>query len=410
MSSRYRKKLYLFLLLYADDTIIPAECPEDLHRALDILKIYCELWGLDINVRKTKVMIFSRGKIRKMPKFNFNEETVDVVWDYKYLGVKFNYNNKFKKAQQLQFLLANRAMFSLLRKCRQLNLPLDIQLELFEKCVHLILLYGCEIWACEKMEVISKLQLRFLKLTLGVKVTTPTCMVLGEVGRYPIEIEAKCRMLGFWYGLCSTSHSESPKISNLMFQLCSKLYYASDYKLPWLMKVHSLLDSLGLSYIWSNQIHTIESFKRIVKQRLMDQFIQEWQSRVAENSVCSNYRLFKKKFCFEKYLTYLPSILRQRVLKFRLSNHRLPIQQRRSLGIPRDERICTVCDSGEVGDEFHYLLNCSNENVKRNRTKYVDKYYTHHPNVPKFCSLMNMTSKSKNIKLAKFISCILQLF
>ena len=152
-----------------------------------------------------------------------------------------------------------------------------------------------------------------------------------------------------WSQLAVTGRRKStlPKISNLMVQLCSKLYYASDYKLSWLMKVHSLLDSLGLSYIWSYQIHTIESFKRIVKQRLMDQFIQEWQSSVAENSVCSNYRLFKKKFCFEKYLTYLPSILRQRVLKFRLSNHRLPIQQRRSLGIPRDERICTVCDSGE---------------------------------------------------------------
>ena len=94
---------FFLLLLYADDTIVLAECPEDLQRALDILKIYCEFWGLDINVRKTKVMIFSRGKIREMPKFNFNEETVDVVWDYKYLGVKFNYNNKFKKAQQLQF-------------------------------------------------------------------------------------------------------------------------------------------------------------------------------------------------------------------------------------------------------------------------------------------------------------------
>ena len=89
------------------------------------------------------------------------------------------------------------------------------------------------------------------------------------------------------------------------------------------------------------------------------------------------HRLFKKKVCFEKYLTYLPSILRQRVLKFRLSNHRLPIRKRRSLGIPRDERICTVCDSGEVGDEFHYLLNCSNENVNnKKRTMYVDKYYT----------------------------------
>ena len=124
--------LYLFLLLYADDTVVLAECPEDLQRALDMLKIYSEVCGLNINVninvRKTKVMIFSRGKIRKVPKFNFNEETVDVVWDYKYLGVKSNYNNKLKKAQQLQFSLANRAMFSLLRKCRQLNLPLDIQL------------------------------------------------------------------------------------------------------------------------------------------------------------------------------------------------------------------------------------------------------------------------------------------
>ena len=101
------------------------------------------------------------------------------------------------------------------------------QLELSEKCVHPIRLNGCEIWACEKMEVISKQQLRFLKLILCVKVITPACMVLGEVGRYPIGIEAKCRMLGFWYGLCSTSHSESPNISNLMFLfkivLCKRL-------------------------------------------------------------------------------------------------------------------------------------------------------------------------------------------
>ena len=122
----------------------------------------------------------------------------------------------------------------------------------------------------------------------------------------------------------------------------------------------------------------------------------------SRKSVCCNYHLFKKKFYFEEFLTYLSSTLRQRVLTFRLSNHRLPIQQGRSLGISRD--------SGELGDEFHYLLNCSNENVKRNRTKYADKYYTHHPNVPKFCSLMNMTSKSKNVKLARFISCIFELF
>ena len=125
--------------------------------------------------------------------------------------------------------------------------------------------------------------------------------------------------------------------------------------------------------------------------------MQEWQSRVVENCVCCKYRLLRRKLCFQEYLIYIPSTLRQRVLKFRLSNHKLQIQQRRSLGFPRDERICTICDSGEVGDEFHYLLNCFNENVKRNRTKYVDKYNTRHPNVSKYCSIMNMTAKSKNM-------------
>ena len=90
------------------------------------------------------------------------------------------------------------------------------------------------------MDVVLKLQLRFLKLIISVKVTTPTCMVADEVGRYPIEIEAKCRMLGFWYSLRSTSNSESPKIyKNLTFQQCSKLYYACEYKLPWLKEVLS---------------------------------------------------------------------------------------------------------------------------------------------------------------------------
>ena len=51
------------------------------------------------------------------------------------------------------------------------------------------------------------------------------------------------------------------------------------------MEVYSLLDSLGLSYICSDQVHSIESFKRTVRQRLRDQFIQEWQSRVAENGL-----------------------------------------------------------------------------------------------------------------------------
>ena len=50
----------------------------------------------------------------------------------------------------------NRAMFLLLRKCRQLQLPVDIQLELFDILVKPILLYGCEVWATESVDIIEK--------------------------------------------------------------------------------------------------------------------------------------------------------------------------------------------------------------------------------------------------------------
>ena len=102
---------YLFLLLYADDTVVLAESPEKMQKALDALNVYCEVWGLSINVKKTKVVLFSRGKVRKLPKFYFGSEPVDIVYDYKYLGTVFNYNNKFLKAQTSQFITANRAMF-----------------------------------------------------------------------------------------------------------------------------------------------------------------------------------------------------------------------------------------------------------------------------------------------------------
>ena len=55
------------------------------------------------------------------------------------------------------------------------------------------------------------------------------------------------------------------------------------------------MEGWGWAVLACAAIRTCSTFKRIVKQRLMDQFIQEWQSRVAENSVCSNYRLFKIK-------------------------------------------------------------------------------------------------------------------
>jgi hypothetical protein len=40
-----------------------------------------------------------------------------------------------------------------------------------------------------------------VKTILRLKVSTPNFMVYGELGRYPLEIDIKVRMISYWYKL-----------------------------------------------------------------------------------------------------------------------------------------------------------------------------------------------------------------
>ena len=335
---------------------------------------------MNVNIDKTKVVVFSRGKIRNIPVFTLNERNVEVVWDYAYLGVLFNFNNKFQKAQKRLCTAGNRAMFSLLKKCRKLNLPIDIQLDLFEKCVHPILLYGCEVWGHESLEIVSKFQLRFLKLALGLGKTTATCMILGELGCYPIKIEVNCRLLTFWYKLLIDSNNGGNKLSSMMLKLYMNLFTSNKYKLPWLNHIYSNLNNLGLTFLWHTQSMSVNSFKNLIKQRMKDQYIQQWNEEKNNNSLCFNYRMFKCDFKFEEYLIRLEKPLRDYTLRFRLSNHKLPIHSQRFLNIPRFERVCELCESGDIGDEFHYLFNCKDARIVEERMKALNSYHINRPN------------------------------
>lgn len=169
--------LKLYVLLYADDTVILAESPAELQQALDAMYDYCVDWKLHVNIDKTKVIVFSRGKVRNRPVFTLGQSELEVTDDYNYLGVIFNYNGKFHKTRKFVFDKANRAMFALLSKSRALNLPIDIQLQLFDSLVVPILIYGCEVWSHENCDLIEKLHLRYCKCILVLNNSTYRNMI-----------------------------------------------------------------------------------------------------------------------------------------------------------------------------------------------------------------------------------------
>ena len=88
-------------------------------------------------------------------------------------------------------------MFSIISKSRSLYLDIDTQLHLFNSMVVPIMMYGSEVWGYTDLKLIERLQLRFCKIILKVKKSTPNSMVLGELGVYPIELYIKNRMLSF---------------------------------------------------------------------------------------------------------------------------------------------------------------------------------------------------------------------
>ena len=90
----------LFLLLYADDIVIFANSAEQHQESLNILSDYCSRWKLTVNVAKTKVMVFRKGGI--LPRnlaFYYNGQQLEIVKNFKYLGIVFTAGGSFAEAQ-----------------------------------------------------------------------------------------------------------------------------------------------------------------------------------------------------------------------------------------------------------------------------------------------------------------------
>jgi hypothetical protein len=70
---------------------------------------------------------------------------------------------------------------------RKHGLSVKIQLDLFDKMVKSILLYRCEVWGFSNNDIIEKGHLKFCKLLLHLKSSTPSYMIYGELGRYQLR-------------------------------------------------------------------------------------------------------------------------------------------------------------------------------------------------------------------------------
>ena len=92
--------MQLFLLLYCDDAVVFAKSPEVLQSMLYDIETYCTQWGLKINTKKTKAMIFEKGRHSHFD-FYLNNTKLELVTSFKYLEIHFFKNGNWYRTQKL---------------------------------------------------------------------------------------------------------------------------------------------------------------------------------------------------------------------------------------------------------------------------------------------------------------------
>ena len=159
---------------------------------------YCQLWKLKVNVGKTKIMVFSKGRLPRNLNFYYDNLELEIVKDFTYLGVIFSRSGSSVRTKKSLAQKATKAMFDVLKKGRLHNLSIKCQLDLFDKMVLPFLLYGSEVWGYGNYEILERVHLKFCKLLLRIKSSTLNFMVYGELGRYPLDIIINTRIITFW--------------------------------------------------------------------------------------------------------------------------------------------------------------------------------------------------------------------
>ena len=87
----------------------------------------------------------------------------------------------------------------------------------------------------------------------------------------------------------------------------------------------------------------------------MAEFYCTWTLyKVSVNTVFSNT---VKKFAFQNIVAFIPNCLFE-FCKFRILNHKLLIEYGRWHTIARNMRFCNLCNQNEIGDAYHYILEC----------------------------------------------------
>ncbi len=352
------KDVNLSILLYADDIVLIAENEQDLQSMLNITHQWCKKWRLSVNDAKSKIMHFRKSrKLRSSYRFHLGSTNLDYVKEYKYLGLVLNEHLNYKETVDILAKAAGRALGSCISKFKTLrNMEYKTYTTIFDTCINPIMNYGSEVWGYKDYPACNNIQMRAMKFFLGVHRYSPNVGVRGDCGWLKPKFERWKNICRYWNRLLNINEDRILfKIFKYDFDICRN---------NWSSEIKDVLSELGLSHIFENRekclLNNVDAKLKEINELC-------WKHESNQYPKLRTYILFKQNFTVEKYLNIgLTRRERSLMAQYRLGVLPLRLETGRYKGEKEEERLCVLCNTGQIENEHHFLFYCPLYNNERN--------------------------------------------
>ena len=208
--------------LYADELVIVSQSREGLQNSLDSVHKFGVSKNLQINISKSKCMVFNQSGRLEKHIFTINKDPVENVSSFCYLGFDVKSSGTVKHSMNILNDKAKKALRPLLTAIVRFKIPVETSIRLFHTYISPILLYNVENWSVLTDKIIqgfnnssvfletltSKVDLvhrKLLKFALRVSKSCPNLAVYGEAGETPLSFKGYRITLNFWHRVTNLS-------------------------------------------------------------------------------------------------------------------------------------------------------------------------------------------------------------
>lgn len=357
----------IMMLLYADDMVFFADSLSDMRNKLKCLATYCKMLQLNVNTSKTKILPFHKGRIKRNPFLFYEDEKIEVVNTYRYLGVNFSASGSFgpfckdliKKAKGTTEL-----MIGVLGRAR--SDFWESKMKLYDAAVLPSFMHGSEVWGFPCADAIEKAQLHFLKRILLLNKNTPNWLVRLETGRLKLVHLIFGKSLQWLIKILQMSESRYPLICYRRLVtgcLGKESNEKRTRRLNWVYMMKEWFERAGIDEVWGEEgffLDKIILLKESVISNLAEYLYNADRHAAIGSSSCPGYKFLNPNFALGDQLNFKESFNKIRCitqLRSASINSIYLFIEGKSINIDCTMN-CPICNLNAIETVAHFLLKC----------------------------------------------------